>query len=89
MLNMLARRHALCVKLTDIPVVLCQCRQKGVSMALASRTPTPDVARAFLEKLGTPLFSQTVDRRVYLFACMHVYMSLAQLLHVAVLTMCS
>lgn len=32
--------------------MLFQCRQKGVSMAIASRTPTPEVARAFLRKLG-------------------------------------
>lgn len=31
--------------------VLEALKQKGVSMALASRTPTPDVARAFLKKL--------------------------------------
>lgn len=30
-------------------------REKGVPMALASRTPTPDVARAFLKKLGEHL----------------------------------
>lgn len=32
-------------------------RERGVPMALASRTPTPDVARAFLKKLGTTVLA--------------------------------
>jgi len=29
-------------------------REKGISMAIASRTPTPNVAEAFMRKLGKP-----------------------------------
>ncbi|KAH9314833.1 hypothetical protein KI387_023460, partial [Taxus chinensis] len=38
--------------------ILSALKEKGVSMAIASRTPTPATARAFLNKLGiTSLFT--------------------------------
>lgn len=32
--------------------IIDACRQRGILVAAASRTPTPDVARAFLKKTG-------------------------------------
>ncbi len=36
--------------------ILNALKQKGVTMAVASRTPTPDIANCFLNKLGIPSF---------------------------------
>jgi phosphoserine phosphatase len=44
--------------------VLSALRQKGVTMAVASRTPTPDIARCFLNKLNiTDYFVNMVSVR--------------------------
>ncbi|KAL0335044.1 UNVERIFIED_CONTAM: hypothetical protein Sradi_4716300 [Sesamum radiatum] len=32
--------------------ILCALKDKGVGVAIASRSPTPDIANTFLEKLG-------------------------------------
>ena len=37
---------------TSCSVSACACRDKGIRMAVASRTPTPNVGAAFLRKLG-------------------------------------
>lgn len=47
--------------------VLNALRQKGVTMAVASRTPTPDIARCFLNKLNiTDYFVNMVSMRCLL-----------------------
>ena len=51
--------------------ILTALKQKGVTMAVASRTPTPDIARCFLDKLsllnhfadiGEPLSSPQIQK---------------------------
>lgn len=32
--------------------ILCALKDKGIDIAIASRSPTPDIARTFLDKLG-------------------------------------
>lgn len=36
----------------DAEGIIDACRQRGILVAAASRTPTPHVARAFLQKTG-------------------------------------
>jgi magnesium-dependent phosphatase 1 len=43
--------------------ILNALKQKGVTMAVASRTPTPDIANCFLNKLGIPSFF--ADMQIY------------------------
>ena len=38
-------------------------RAKGISMAIASRAPTPHVAEAFMKKLGEPFFIKASQRK--------------------------
>jgi magnesium-dependent phosphatase 1 len=36
---------------------MCALKEKGVDMAIASRSPTPDIARVFIDKLDLqPMF---------------------------------
>jgi magnesium-dependent phosphatase 1 len=37
--------------------IMCALKEKGVDMAIASRSPTPDIARVFIDKLDLqPMF---------------------------------
>lgn len=53
-----SKSPALALFVSDGLLATCECsildglRQAGVKLALASRTPTPHVASAFLDKLG-------------------------------------
>lgn len=47
-------------------------RELNIPMAIASRTPTPKVAKAFMNKLGT-----TLKERAWFFGSNHVLLSMA------------
>ena len=54
----------------EVKGVLNALREKGVAMAVASRTPTPDIARCFLNKLSiTDYFVNMVSIRCPLIEC--------------------
>ncbi|CAM0876102.1 unnamed protein product [Alopecurus aequalis] len=42
--------------------IMCALKEKGVDMAIASRSPTPDIARVFIDKLELqPMFVAQLD----------------------------
>ncbi|GAB4819975.1 hypothetical protein N2152v2_007021 [Parachlorella kessleri] len=45
----------------DVPPILDALREHKVPMALASRTPTPEVAEAFLRKLGITHYFESIQ----------------------------
>ncbi|KAM0901440.1 hypothetical protein ACQ4PT_019986 [Festuca glaucescens] len=43
--------------------IMCALKEKGVDMAIASRSPTPDIARVFIDKLELqPMFVAQISK---------------------------
>lgn len=57
--------------------ILYALKDKGINVAIASRSPTPDIAKTFLQKLGIQsMFVAQVRQQYCCFKRLHVYILL-------------